>query len=148
MVGRGLDQLGQGLDIVVVEPEQFWSSSWRDSELAGHVARWGRTLEGSPHWLEGLAATHSRSLAAIAFKQRSLAAQLRALQQHWPDLGPWARDRRTLKLRRDLQRHARLLEGREVPPTALLDREWSAVDPELVHRWLRDAGFAQRGGDR
>ncbi len=145
VVGRGVDAHGQGLDVVVVEPEQFGCASWRDSELAGHVARWGQTLEGSPRWLERLTADHKPGLEAVAFKRRTLAAQMCALQHYWPSLGPWARDRRTLKLRRDLQRHARLVEGIAVPPTALLDRAWASANSAEARRLLAEAGFAQAG---
>lgn len=144
VVGQGPDQLQRGLDIVYVEPEQFFSSRWRGGELASHVSHWGRTITGSPEWLEALTDVKVGP-EAIAHKHKLLTAQLHALECFWPSLGPWTRTNRTRRIRRDLQRYARLVEGFAVPPTALLDREWSGrVQAESLGSLFANAGFSSR----
>ena len=124
VVGRGRTTLARGLDLVVVAPDEFDSLRWRGGELAGHIAHFGRTLDGSPRWLESLKPGPCAP-AALEHKRRVIVAQLHACARYWPKLGNWAQEKRLLRLRRDLQRHALLLAGAVVPPTAVLDDEWS-----------------------
>jgi hypothetical protein len=139
LVARGRSRLRRGLDLVRVDPAVFHGARWRSSELAGHVGRWGRTLAGDAAWLEMLEDTET-GREAIARKRRQLRAQLGASERYWPSLASWAQGARRRRLRRDLQRHIRLLESEPIPPSALLDREWARLaaeeQTECLRRWL------------
>lgn len=111
-----------GLDLVWISRSALHAKSWLTSELAGHVARYGRWLHGGPTWTGHVAP----SPEAVERKGRRVTSRLTALERAWPLLAPSHRRKRLTLLRRDLQRHALLAAGRVVPPTALLDAAWSA----------------------
>lgn len=115
------------LDLVWVSPRELTTGSWLGSELAGHVASWGRWLHGEPGWTS--AVLHDEQAAAR--KALRVASKLQALERTWDLLGPAYRRRHLLLLRRDLQRHGLLSLGQSVPPSALLDDAWtSCADPQ------------------
>jgi len=149
IIGRGRTRLGRGLDLVYIEPSVFRGDRWRSSELAGHVGHFGQTLAGDPDALTGLREVEIGA-EAIERKHRQLHAQLRACEQFWASLATWAQAKRQIRLRRDLQRHARLLESDPVPPSAVLDREWAARSarerPLLLRQWLANAELAAATG--
>jgi predicted nucleotidyltransferase len=131
VVGSGLSRISRCLDLIFVPPETFKTSLWRRGELATHVGRWGRTLRGDRAWLETLSDARIGD-EAVENKRRRLANQLSASERYWPGLASWAKERRTLKFRRDLQRFELLYSGRVIPPSAVLDRQWSrAADGRL-----------------
>lgn len=123
-VGSGRSTTTERVDLVWISPAALASKDWLTSELAGHVARYGRCLRGDAAWMEAVA----WGPEAAARKRRRLAARVAALEQAWPLLAPQYRRRRLALVRRDLQRHALLAVGEAVPPTALLDSAWSALD--------------------
>lgn len=125
------------LDLVWVSPRELSTRAWLGSELAGHVACWGRWLHGEPDWVAGV--VHDE--CAAAHKARRVASKLDALERTWDLLGPAYQRKHLLLLRRDLQRHALLSLGEAVPPSALLDAAWKAcADPQdEVRRLARGA---------
>jgi hypothetical protein len=149
VVGRGRSRLRRGLDLVYIDPESFRGASWQTNELASHIGRWGRTLCGSPTWLASLTDART-SEEAVSRKREQLQAQLSACERYWPSLGPWAQTTRQQRIRRDLQRYARLLEPTAIPPSALLDDEWTrmpaAEQSRSLNRWLRSADLDALGG--
>jgi len=150
IVGRGRTRLGRGLDLVYIEPTAFRGARWRTSELAGHVGRFGCTLAGDPNAVAGLRDVEIGA-EAIERKRRQLRAQLGACERYWASLGSWAQAKRQLRLRRDLQRHARLLESDPIPPSTLLDREWAALgvdeQAQALREWLVRAELPAKGMD-
>jgi hypothetical protein len=135
--GRSIDV--PGLDLVWISPAALHSTSWLTSELAGHVACYGRWLHGDPAWTGAVAI----SPEAVDRKGRRVVRRLAALERAWPLLAPSHRRSRLTLLRRDLQRHALLAAGRVVPPTALLDAAWSARDDtgDALLALAEDAGL-------
>jgi hypothetical protein len=142
IVGRGRSRLGRGLDLVYVEPSAFCGARWRTSELAGHIGRFGRTVVGDPDVLGSLCEVEIGA-EAIERKRRQLHAQHGACERYWGSLAGWARTKRQLRLRRDLQRHERLLESDPIPPSLVLDREWAArsvgEQTQILREWLARA---------
>jgi predicted nucleotidyltransferase len=131
VVGSGSSLHTQTLDLVRVTPHELASADWLASELACHVAVWGRWLHGAPDWVANI----SCGVSAAERKARRLASRLTALERAWGLLPPAYLCKHQLLVRRDLQRHAFLLRGEPVPPSPLLDEAWSAcADPraELV----------------
>ena len=135
VVGPGRSRLRRGLDLVYVDPKTFQTAGWRSSELASHIGRWGRTLSGAPGWLSSLEDAKPGD-AALAVKRRQLRAQLGACERFWSSLGSWAQLTRQRRIRRDLQRHARILKSLPVPPSALLDSEWTQLSNDEQSSWL------------
>lgn len=115
------------LDLLRLRPETVDSAKWRGSELAGHIAAYGRWLLGPDDWK----AEVFSSPAAAQRKQRQLADRIQALETRWNDLAPAYRHRLFTLIRRDLQRLELLKSGRPVLPTPLLDRDWQELDDPL-----------------
>ncbi len=141
VIGAGQTRVSVGLDLIFVAPSRF--EHWRCSELATHVGRWGRTIHGSETWLNSLAAANI-SHAAVKGKRRRLLAQLSADERYWSRLPLWARAERARKFRRDLQRFERLDRGVPVPPSAVLDLEWSSPNGTSFRALLERAGLRER----
>lgn len=111
-----------GVDLIWISPCDLSTPAWLGSELAGHVAAWGRWLHGEPDWISSV--VHGERAATR--KAQRVASKLVALERAWDALGPAYQRRHLLLLRRDLQRHGLLSRGEPVPPTALLDDAWRA----------------------
>lgn len=125
-VGHGRTRRTRHIDLLWVTPEELCSEEWLSSELAGHVATHGRWLAGEPSWL---AQVRSGTRAQVQ-KRRWLVHRLDAWERSWPSMSPRLRRRYARMLRQNLQRYELLLQGRAVPPTPVLDRNWhSASDP-------------------
>lgn len=98
--------------------------AWTTGELATHVAAYGVRLD------PGRAlALHASPAAAAPRKCAVTGARARTLDALWSGLGPSQRDREALRLRRDVHRAWRLSRGGPIPPTALLEQEWTAASP-------------------
>ncbi len=121
-IGEGRRAHAPALDLVWVSPRDLRPGAWLDSELAGHVARWGRWLHGAPDWIDEVGG----GVAAAGRKARLLASRVVALERAWRLLPPPYRHKHHTLLRRDLQRHAMLVRGEVVPPSRLLDETWAA----------------------
>jgi hypothetical protein len=122
-IGSGSSRLGQSLDLVFVTPEDCQGSRWLGSELAGHVARYGRWLLGEPDWVHRV----QPSRGAIDRKAERLRRRLHAVEENFPLLDAIYLDKHLALIRRDLQRHESLLKGEPVPPTPLLDQAWTRI---------------------
>ena len=145
VIGSGRSRISRNLDLIFVAPETFKTEVWRRGELATHVGCWGQTLCGSRAWLETLLETRVGD-EAVENKRRRLLAQLSAGERHWPNLALWAQERRLRNLRRDLQRFERLHSRLVIPPSAVLDREWSRAEGGRVFELLELAGLRARSG--
>jgi hypothetical protein len=107
------------LDLVYVDTQDF--SMWCGSELASHVAVYGRPISVAHKII-------ARPTEAAPRKQRVVQERAASLARLWILLQPAQREREVLRLRRDAQRAWHLTMSLAVPPTAMLDEQWSALD--------------------
>jgi hypothetical protein len=120
LLGDGRDMHTVTVDVVWIAADRVSSEEWLGSELANHVAVYGRWVRGSGAWRHEVSA----SPRAAADKERALTVQLNELRRVWPDLLVGARARHLRRLRREVQRLHLLRAGAAVPPAPLLDRAW------------------------
>lgn len=111
------------VDLVWLDPYLLESTRWLGSELASHVAAYGRVLRGSHPWLSSV----SIAPDAVSCKVRRILGKLEGLEVAWPVLGVSQRVEQARWLRLELQRLECLERRRPVPPTAVLDQEWTAA---------------------
>jgi hypothetical protein len=94
---------------------------WLRSELAGHIAHWGKWLHGSPRWIDRVRSGEG----AVVMKSRRIAARAAALGRVWSEAPLGYQRQHFVLLRRDLQRYVLLGRGEPIPPNALLDEEFA-----------------------
>lgn len=111
------------MDLVWVDERTLSSSRWTDSELAGHVARYGVWLYGAPDWTSAVRC----GAAAAERKSRRIASRIRAMDRAWSLLSRPHREECSTQIRRDLQRYSLLVRGEPVPPSRLLDSAWTSL---------------------
>jgi predicted nucleotidyltransferase len=109
-----------GLDFVLLLPEEVKSPFWLGSELASHVARYGRWIKGIGEWRDSV---HT-SDRAIARKQKRVAAVAKNATWRWARLHPAFHLKYAVTVRRELQRLELLLDREAIPPTPTLDLVW------------------------
>lgn len=132
------------MDLMLLTEREILSPNWLKSELAGHIAVYGRWLRGASRWrMKALELLGKSSYAAEA-KRRRIERLINGLRKHWDRLTPDFRRSNLLTLRREKQRHELLRLGFAVPPTRLLDI-WAAGDafPDGVDRDELSYHFAQ-----
>jgi len=110
-----------GIDLVPVRPELVASPLWLESELATHVAAYGRVLVGDESCLQKSTVTRRTELE----KKSRIEGKLEALRRLSPLLSASRVARLLVRVRRDMQRLDSLVQGVPVPPTAELDRAWT-----------------------
>lgn len=115
----------RGVDLVWLEESSLGSASWLESELAGHVARYGVWLHGEPDWVSAVRC----GPAAAERKARRISSRLRALKSAWPLLSPAHQVECATLLRRDIRRHELLIRGEPVPPSWFLDNASAPASP-------------------
>lgn len=120
------------LDLVYVDAEEF--ARWCSSELASHVAVYGRPISAVHKII-------ARPTEAAPRKQRVVQERGASLARLWPLLRPAQRAREVLRLRRDAQRAWHLTRNLAVPPTALLDGQWSTLDAVSRSATLHSCGL-------
>jgi hypothetical protein len=118
------------LDLICMQRNEYSSSGWLGSELGFHVANYGLWLKGEPSWISSAFA----SPGAISRKRERIVRLTSNVVNSWEKLHPVFRQRFPVTLRRELQRLHFLLNNVPVPPTPLLDRDWSSgiVDSEML----------------
>lgn len=109
-----------GLDCVLLTPEEVNDSFWLGSELASHVAAYGRWAKGAGEWRSNV----QLSDRAITRKRKRVSSVLRNVAQRWSRLHPIFQLKYRTTLRRELQRLKLLEVGFPIPPTPMLDSEW------------------------
>ena len=127
-VGHGHTRRSKRLDLVWVTPEHLRSDTWLGSELATHIASYGRWLLGEDNWSDRTYISDE----SILRKRCALARQLDTVKRYWGHLTPGFRKKYEHRLRRNVQRLHYLLAGWPVPPTRLLDDEWSAIRDSML----------------
>ena len=118
-VGDGWPFKSAALHIIWVSEKRILSRVWRKSELATHVAAYGKWIKGYNNW----AHWKKPGRVAIARKKQNILARLNAMNRHWDDLLPNFQKRQLTLLRRDLQRYRMMRQGLAPVPKPLLDSE-------------------------
>ena len=142
-VGTGRPRLTRAVDVIWLPADAVRSPAWLESELAGHIGTYGQWLHGAPSWSPRL--PEGESAASQAKAQRIL-RRVASLEPAWPHMSPPYQRKHRRRLCRDLQRHALLLRGEAIPPSAWLDAAWLEV-PEpraTLARLFRGAGGCSR----
>lgn len=111
------------LDLIALPTATTADETWLKSELATHVAEYGRWLVGAGHWK---VRTQIGS-AALEEKRRRIASFMRFLPHSWSRLEEGFRAKYSTKLRRETQRFLLLERGIPVPPTRVLDQSWAEI---------------------
>jgi hypothetical protein len=124
------------------------------SELAGHIAGYGRWLQGCGEWRNKALVARGEYNGAAEAKRRRISRLSEAVSKHWSRLTPDFRRRNLMALRREKQRLQLLQAGMAVPPTLLLDMRAdnhsfryrfnehilaSKAFPEFFREWLGQA---------
>ena len=120
VVGEGRSIHARQVDLIRIPPAAVQSARWLGSELAAHVATYGRWLFGPDEWR----ARARVSPEAVTQKRDSVEFQLGELGRLWPFLLPAARARHLTRLRREVQRLEVMRGGHAVPPGRYLDLAW------------------------
>lgn len=117
-----------GIDFVVLRSEELASPRWLGSELASHIAKYGKWIKGRGSW------THEVHLSdrAATRKQARIVGLLMRAPKWWSKLHPVFHTKYKLTIRRELQRLDLMRRKIPVPPTRTLDLDWDQ------HRSARD----------
>jgi hypothetical protein len=124
------------LDLNVIPKNAVNSAPWLRSELASHIAEYGRWIKGCPVWPNATRIGNH----AIAAKSRRVGAFMRALPSSWQRLDESFRVKYSVKLRRETQRLLLLERRVPIPPTIVLDDSWRALSQsadEVQERLLK-----------
>lgn len=136
VVGEGPTVLAKHIDLVWIHPRKFDSGEFFATELAGHVARYGVWIHGSPDWRDSVRV----GSAAVEHKAKRLVSRAHALERGWPILNAQLRAEESTLFRRDLQRFELLSRGEPIPPSKWLDDAWQALkDPQQEFSALTQA---------
>ena len=121
-VGDFKGRITSCVDLMVVSKSQLSSAEWLESEVAGHIAKYGKWLKGTPEWACQAATTKETVLS----KARRIESHLKGLRKNWRYMGGKYRDKHLTAIRRHLQRLECLINGQFVPPSKLLDESWKS----------------------
>lgn len=121
-VQRGKSLLTPALDLICVSEKDINSRRWLGSELAGHIAAYGIWLHGPDDWRRDVFVSD----LTVARKGRKIAREIAGLQRYGQALAEGYYNRHQTGIRRDLQRLERLVRNVAIPPTAVLDQEWTS----------------------
>ena len=129
LVGTNMGRLRvAGIDFVLLRPEELASSLWQGSELASHIASYGKWVKGCGFWCDQVRISDR---AAMRKQARVIGLLMRA-PKWWSRLHPVFHTKYKLTIRRELQRLDLLRKKTPVPPTRTLDLDWHE------HRSARD----------
>jgi hypothetical protein len=121
-IGEGKRFKSRTIDLVWYRRAEVERATWLGSELANHVAHFGKWMHGQDTW------SHRVFISgrAINFKRTLIVNRARSLEELWKALRQEYRKKHAIKVRRDLQRYELLKAGSAVKPSALLDTNWHA----------------------
>jgi len=108
------------LDLIWVSEKDLTTRKWLGSELATHIAAYGKWLLGVDSWSQKAFV----SRRAKQTKRRAVLTQSQELSRLWSSLLPSRQAKQARRLRRQVQRLAYLVDGRAVPSSPLLDLAW------------------------
>jgi predicted nucleotidyltransferase len=121
VVGKGARRMKRrGLDLICISTVDLALPSWLDSELAGHISKYGVWLKGVGDWRDKARVGKE----AAKQKERRLVSLVRSVKHSWSQLHPAFQFKYCLSIRRELQRLLLLRTAIPIPPTPVLDAEW------------------------
>jgi hypothetical protein len=123
LVGDGKRFKNRQLDVVWKTDLDVTRRRWLESELAGHIAKYGIWLQGNGDWAKHVHVGNR----AVTYKRRLIVARAKALEKAWTTLADAYKIKHVVKLRRDLQRLEMLTTRIAIPPTPILDQHWQKV---------------------
>jgi predicted nucleotidyltransferase len=135
-VGGGQPFKSTALHILWVTEKKLLSPVWQKSELATHIAVYGKWIKGNNDW----AHWKKPGRLAVARKKQNILARINAMNRHWDKLLPNFQNRQLIMLRRDLQRYRMLRQGLAPIPKPLLDSEWKRNSDK--RSWVKLLGFS------
>jgi len=141
-IGEGHHFKSPKLHIVWIPEHRTHSKKWLQSELATHIAAYGKWIKGHNTW----AHITKPSPSTVIRKKRNVIARLNALQRHWDDLLPSFQNNQLKKLRRDIQRFQMMRRGLPPVPKTLLDKRWK--EDYGAERWFALVGTNSSLGKR
>ena len=109
-----------GVDFVILDLEQLASPHWMGSELASHVAEYGKWIKGRGSWQNHVHVSHRATMR----KQARVLGLLMSGPKWWSKLHPMFHNKYKLMIRRELQRLDLMRQKIAVPPTFTLDSDW------------------------
>lgn len=109
-----------GIDFVVLRSEELANSRWLGSELASHIAAYGKWIKGCGSWRHQV---HISDRAAMR-KEARIVGLLMCAPKWWSKLHPVFHTKYKLTIRRELQRLDLMRQKIPVPPTRTLDSDW------------------------
>lgn len=130
-VGSGETRITDSVDLLWVTAEMIRESPWIGSEIAGHIAEYGKWLKGTGQWVRNV----SLSEDALNRKRNQVACHIRATMRYWDVFKGVRRQRQLQLIRRQLQRLIKLATETPVPPSPLLDEEWNLVREKSIPEW-------------
>lgn len=109
-----------GVDFVILRSEELASSFWLGSELASHIAEYGKWIKGFGSWRYRVRISDRAAMR----KQARIVGLLMRAPKWWSKLHPVFQTKYKLTIRRELQRLDLLRRKTPVPPTFTLDSDW------------------------
>lgn len=110
-----------GVDFVILRSEELASSLWLGSELASHIAEYGKWIKGFGFWRHQVRISDRAAMR----KQARIVGLLMRAPKWWSKLHPVFHTKYKLTIRRELQRLDLLRRKTPVPPTCTLDSDWN-----------------------
>ena len=115
-IGTGHRQKSPLMDLIWVSQERVESAAWLETELAGHIAKYGKCLCGAFTWQE-LVCPSDR---ATSKKSKRVSSRINTLYTVWHKLAPVFRTKHLRLTTADVLRMSLLSQFLQVPPTSRL----------------------------
>jgi predicted nucleotidyltransferase len=109
-----------GVDFVILRSDELASPLWLGSELASHIAEYGKWIKGGGSWRDQVRVSNRAAMR----KQARIVGLLMCAPKWWSKLHPVFHSKYKLTIRRELQRLDLLRKKIPVPPTRTLDSDW------------------------
>ncbi len=111
-----------GIDFVVLRSDELVSPRWLGSELASHIAEYGKWEKGCGSWRQQARISDRAAMR----KQARIVGLLMRAPKWWSRLHPIFHAKYKITIRRELQRLDLLRNQIPVPPTRILDSDWDS----------------------
>ena len=119
-IGQGESIKENGIDLSWIEKSKLDTKEWLESELAVHIAKYGRWLKGKDNWRTKARITES----TVEKKKTKIKNYVESLRNRFEKLSFPFQNKYVIKVRRDVQRLFLLLKNEPIPPKQVLDNEW------------------------
>jgi hypothetical protein len=130
-----------GVDLISMPTLDIRSASWLNSELAGHISKYGVWVRGNGEWRFAV----SVGSQAISRKEKRIVSLVGNLERAWARLHDVFKHKYRATIRRELQRLELLRNSVPIPPTPVLDAGWltSVVQTPDILRTLETKTFCR-----